>query len=438
MYWILIFITLGFGKTGAIFLAITPGAKAVAMGSAFTAICDDATACYYNPGGIALFERASMALMNCAPPPGIAKLILDQWRKYAGREFFQADVPEEPEWLPALYPEMKYIYWAGVLPFRDNEAFGLSYTHFSAGENTYWDSESNDTVRCTGYGYNICLTYAREVIKGVGIGTSIKYIHSFLCPCEIIERIFGRKGGGTGRTIAFDCGLLVKSPLGVNVGASILNVGGKMKYMEGDEDDPLPDLKRWGISFSPLTIFDTIADRLELPLKPSNLFNYTITRDWTRDLTGEEHNTFNSRGTEFTFLNFISYREGRFEDKAGRRVGDTRGYGIKMGALKLDIATDADIYDFPTENWRVQVNLEEWTRPELATRYRWVDNSLRFLSCLLLPGGGQFYNNEPIKGLPILALGSWFGYLCFQERDEFLPAAALGMLYLGATIEAFH
>ncbi|MDI6840264.1 MAG: hypothetical protein QMD71_05385 [bacterium] len=50
---IFLFLHLSFSDCGAQFLLIAPGAKAAAMGSAFTALADDATAIYYNPGALA-------------------------------------------------------------------------------------------------------------------------------------------------------------------------------------------------------------------------------------------------------------------------------------------------------------------------------------------------------------------------------------------------
>ena len=442
MSWVLAFISLSFNGAGGIFLIITPGAKAVALGSAFTSICDDATACYYNPGSIALFEKASISSMNSCPPPGMAKWLLDRLRNYTKTSIlFRAYIPEEPGWLPGLYPGMKYYYWGGVLPFRENEAFGLSYTYLSTGETVVVDDEGNE-IYWTTYDYDISFTYARKIAKGIGAGVSMKYIHSFLAPSEIIEEILGPeyKFGGSGRAVAFDFGVFAKSLIpGVNLGISIQNIGTEIKYAEVGTSDPLPRLIRNGVSFSLTTAFDAITDNFEfgVPIQLSDLFDWTVTGDWTTDLLGWPLETWKSRGTELTFLNFISYRIGHFEDREGHRVGNTEGYGLKIGALELDIATDSDIYGFPTESWRVQVNLKENEKPELAIRYEWIDNSLRFLSCFLLPGGGQFYNNEPIKGMPVIALGSYLGHLYFEKRD-FLPAIWLGALYLGATVEAFY
>ncbi|MDI6841134.1 MAG: hypothetical protein QMD71_09885 [bacterium] len=55
----------------------------------------------------------------------------------------------------------------------------------------------------------------------------------------------------------------------------------------------------------------------------------------------------------------------------------------------------------------------------------------------LLPGGGQFYNNEPIKGIPILALSSYLGHIYYTKRGN-LPLAGIAIFYLGSAFEAFY
>ena len=53
----------GPATTGANFLKIGVGARATAMGGAFTAISDDGTALYWNPAGLAQIERTELSTM---------------------------------------------------------------------------------------------------------------------------------------------------------------------------------------------------------------------------------------------------------------------------------------------------------------------------------------------------------------------------------------
>ncbi len=51
----------GPGTTGANFLKIGVGARAAAMGDAFTVIVDDSTSLYWNPAGLAKIEERQLS-----------------------------------------------------------------------------------------------------------------------------------------------------------------------------------------------------------------------------------------------------------------------------------------------------------------------------------------------------------------------------------------
>ncbi len=64
MIYLIFFINwLGPGETGYNFLKLGIGARAVAMGSAFTAVSDDANSLFWNPSGIGLFPDFAASLM---------------------------------------------------------------------------------------------------------------------------------------------------------------------------------------------------------------------------------------------------------------------------------------------------------------------------------------------------------------------------------------
>lgn len=64
----LLFGILSFSEAGDIFLTITPGAEAVSMGSAFTALANDATCIYYNPAALPFVDKISISSMHITFP----------------------------------------------------------------------------------------------------------------------------------------------------------------------------------------------------------------------------------------------------------------------------------------------------------------------------------------------------------------------------------
>jgi len=59
-------------EAGAIFLLISPGARAGGMGEAQVAVADDAYATFWNPAGLAFLKGSEMALMHVNWLPNLA------------------------------------------------------------------------------------------------------------------------------------------------------------------------------------------------------------------------------------------------------------------------------------------------------------------------------------------------------------------------------
>ena len=66
-------LTPSFGsEAGAIFLLISPGARAGGMGEANVAVADDAYASYWNPAGLGFLEGSELAMMHVNWLPNLA------------------------------------------------------------------------------------------------------------------------------------------------------------------------------------------------------------------------------------------------------------------------------------------------------------------------------------------------------------------------------
>jgi len=159
---LLSFLILGFSQAGDIFLIITPGAKAVSMGSAFTALSDDATCIYYNPAALSFIDRAKVSSMNLSFPAGLGRGVLKGLLKIGN---LAQDIPEEIEqpWLSSLHPDMRYMYWGGAIPITKKDVIGVGYTYLTTGKTTAIDEHGELIDSFTTYNYAISISYGREL-----------------------------------------------------------------------------------------------------------------------------------------------------------------------------------------------------------------------------------------------------------------------------------
>jgi len=215
MYSLFCLIVLISQAEGAVFLRITPGARAIGMCQSFTAIADDATTCYYNPAGIAFINRPQVLSMDLSPPIGVAKA--GQWvLKELTRPLFGQQVGS------SLDPDFgwgHYIYGAVILPIDHKQSLGLSMSYLNHGPNDLWDTLY--------YRYDCApsISYGRKIVDNLGVGLSVKYIYEFLMPQWLIDSL-GWTVSSAAQSFAFDGGVLFKSPaIGLSIGASLLNLG---------------------------------------------------------------------------------------------------------------------------------------------------------------------------------------------------------------------
>lgn len=424
-----------FRDAGAIFLLITPGAQAVGMGSAYVALADDATASYYNPAAIAFHSSPSISSMNLPLSPGLGRVLMRRWLDYSERNFFEnRRIPLEPDWLSTLFPDMKYYYYGLVYPLGAHDAVGVNYIYLSTGEIEGVDPYGNPISRSESYDYSLSFSYANKIAENIlgsiVLGTSVKYISSYRASGWLVQRLLRH-------TFGLDIGLIYTQPfLGVSFGVSIQNIGPKIGTLSSSGPTaPLPSLIRRGISFDSSPIIDTILFRLGFSFSSKNLIRYRYAKDWVTDMVSTPHETWEGKGYEWTCFGIFSYRRGHFCDSLGHRIGETKGYGLNLGLVEFEVADDSDIYEFSTENWRVQVNLHPLELPGRIRKNDMLNLNLAALSSLLMPGGGQFYNGDRLKGIGFFILGTYLSHRYFV-RDEEPAGLALGVLYFGSALEA--
>ncbi len=190
----------GVGTDAGQFLKIGIGGRAVAMGEAYSAVTDEASALYWNTAGLSRIESKSVVFMHST---------------YIDSSYFD------------------YVAYGQNLGKYGALGFGIQY--FSAGgiEETnnvgveFGSFTPNDIAFTLGYAYKFENMGALAEINGFSAGMSLKYVRS-----KIID---------TASTVAVDLGIL--SPAYFNkklsLALTVANIGGKLKYDAVKEDLPL-------------------------------------------------------------------------------------------------------------------------------------------------------------------------------------------------------
>lgn len=198
----------GVGTTGAQFLKVGVGARGLAMGGAFSALADDASAPLWNPAGLAQAKRSVTASYN--------SLFMDESQGYMG--YAQ----------PAL---------GGTV------AIGVDYLAVSNIETRAADTEAADSTITNG-NMAVLASYARpEVMKGLALGANVKFIR------ETLGSYF------TYTAAAVDLGALYNTPVDrLTAGFSVQNLGTKIG------PDQLPVLIKTGAAYRALPTLTVAAD----------------------------------------------------------------------------------------------------------------------------------------------------------------------------------
>lgn len=185
------------GTSGAQFLKIGVGARAAGMGYAFTAVANDATALYWNPAGIAWFNKSK------------ANVSYADW-----------------------FADIKYNYVGVAFPFSGNSAIGLQVIGLSMGdmEETTLESPEGTGRNFSASDLALGVTYARRMTDKVSLGLTVKMIHQ-----SIWEM--------TANAFAIDAGTTYKPSSRVTVAMNISNLGTSTRFTGGNltQRDPLPN-----------------------------------------------------------------------------------------------------------------------------------------------------------------------------------------------------
>jgi len=172
------------GTSGAQFLGVGIGARAVGMGGAYTSVADDGTALHWNPAGLTQVEGHRLTLSHVS-------------------------------WLS----DARYQYASYAAPAGSNAAIGVALEQGSVS----WDNtdegsfESGDFAGIVGYG--------RRVTADIGVGADLKFLSSSL-------------GDHSAASYAVDLGVLYSVNDATRIGAAVRNLGPGLSFVS--DADPLP------------------------------------------------------------------------------------------------------------------------------------------------------------------------------------------------------
>lgn len=311
-------------ETGVLFLLIPPGARHNGMGQAGVAIAKDANAIYYNPGALALHYSEE---------------------KPRNIEFMHVN------WLPGFGLDLFYDYASMSWYMPDIGVVGMNFTYFNLGEQQITDNLGNPNGTISSFDMSIGASYATKLSDDMGLGGNLKFIHSKLANKDAT----GQNIKGTGSSVAIDIGFMKKNLIikDLTFGASLVNIGPKISYIDEDQADPLPTNLRIGLAYPVYkdefnnVLFTYEINRLiargrsEKGSDPLISFNsrfFTRSAIFTTWSDNGWHRIGHNIGAEYTYSDFLALRTGTALDVAGKVYDLNFGAGIKYDMFKLDFA----------------------------------------------------------------------------------------------------
>jgi len=278
------------GTSGADFLEIGVGSRALGMGEAFTAVTGDINSIYYNPAGLGTVRYPVLSVMH-------QELILDS----------------------------RFENLSAAVPVYDG-FLGLSNSLFWVPPFDRIDIEGNTTGTVQYYNASGVVAYGISLgFMEVGLGAKYVYqridtlsIHSAAADLGVLKRLY-MYSPFDAPTRNFSVGLVLQ-----NFGTKAL-------------DSPLPRTIRFGAAYSPTKWLTISTDLIESAITASDLYDFTY---------GFEESFRVNTGVEFTYLDLLSLRGGyRFNDAGTYAFGMGFNYQVQQVNFNVDASySDAGIF----------------------------------------------------------------------------------------------
>jgi long-subunit fatty acid transport protein len=281
---------------GAQSLYIHPGARPAGMGDAFVSIADDATACWWNPAGLAFLDHQyNVALMH-------SQLV--------------------PDW-----EDVYYEYAAYAQRVEGLGTIGASMIYLTYGEQYATRSDEPEVIgKFRSYEVIPSIAYGAALSDNVAVGINLKFIYVDLAPAQYTTE--GVKGSGT--TFAADLGVLWRLMDGRwNVGGAIQHFGPRIAYIDEEQSDPLPRNLKLGTSYK------LVSDEMN-QLMVSADYNKSLVI--VEDIADQTLGVILNAGAEYRYYDLFSLRAGYVYDEDGEIKDFSFGMGLKYRTFSFDVA----------------------------------------------------------------------------------------------------
>ena len=317
---------------GAIILSFPIGARYNGLGEAGTALSQDATAMWWNPGGLAF---------------------LPQRPKDKDVHVMQSKLAE------GLADDIG-LYWAGyATPLGSHGAVGVYFNYLNMGTQMATGEGGVELGEFKSYMFAFGATYGVRLSRNVGVGLGVKYFRDKLSDDFLTQDT--ATGSGSGDSFGVDLGVLWKVPaIRSNLALAVANLGPDIKHVDADQSDPMPRKATIGIAFSlyhsEYMGFLLVGDYL-MPL-----YKWDDDKDdygFGLDSDFEEF----GYGVEWNYMRSLFVRFGYKSAAYGDIRDTTFGFGVDMDrwvgqAITFDFATVPQAQGLPKVN-------------RLSLGYRW-------------------------------------------------------------------
>jgi hypothetical protein len=319
----LVLLNLGFsqGEEALPFLLIAPNAVSSGIGESGVSFPETpGLAMHYNVAGLAYIDKYGDIFSNQSKTPislGYAK------------------------WLPEFDDDLWYMYAASLMKVEDLGVFGASIRYMNLGQVITTNSNGDETPEnhYTAREYEVSLAYSTELSNDVFVGAAAKYIYSGITTDGLTVGNNNTEKSSPAQTVAVDIGFFTRYDKliglkNVKIGASWVNIGPNISYVDNDQSDPLPIYLRGGISGN---IIEDESSILRIVYETGLL---TIDQSFSSDESfGQKFEHFvHSGGVEFIYEKIIAMRAGFFAEP--ERVGDrkflTAGIGFNANFVVVD------------------------------------------------------------------------------------------------------